>query len=140
MGKHTTHGAADTRQDNPVACPPAIVEPTPATIVRSKKVGKSGAVYLSGLAVGTSVNVAILDSATYIVSSRPADELRALTARIPPAPASPFAALAKLVEGRRHDSVAPRIRSPYTGPDALGLEDSDDDEAGLEVSRSRRRR
>jgi hypothetical protein len=132
--------AAATRQDNPVMdCPPALIRPTNAAIsVRPKRVGKSGAVYLSGLAEGTNVNVAALDSETYIVSSRPADELRILTANLPAAPVSPFAALSASISGRKHTAISPRVRGPYTGPIVLAI--TDGDEVELELARTKRRR
>jgi hypothetical protein len=104
------------RQENPLpatALPPACY--AAAADVKLRRVGKSGAVHISGLPQGVNVKVLTVDQQTYMVSTRPEDEVREMAAKIPPVAMSPFAALSASLHGRKRNMETTRVRGEYTG-------------------------
>jgi len=105
---------ARLRQDNAIAvpAPQAVYSEAP---VRHRKVGKSGAVHIAGLAQGIRVNVLQVEPQTFVVSMRPEREIRELASTMPLAAQSKFAALADVIRGRSYPTTVVRERGTYVG-------------------------
>ena len=116
---------ARMRQDNSLASapPPAIYANAP---MKSRRVGKSGAVHIPELAHGVRVNYMQVDAETFVVSSRPESEVRAIASKMPTASPSPFAALSDSLRGRRFEFATSRDRVGFHGAPRVA-EASDDD-------------
>ena len=104
---------------------PTAVAP-PASPVRHRRVGKAGAVHISGLRPGVTVKVISVDVGTYLVSVLPEQQVRELAASIPRGVGSPFAALSASLESRTLNFESPRVRGDYRSQESLpNLADSE---------------
>lgn len=143
MTQHDTNylrRIARMRRQNPLpaAAPPALYAHAPI-MAKQRRVGKAGSVTIgAGLAQGVKVTVVELDRQTYIVSSRPMDEVQKIAAGMPRAAASPFAALSDSLKGRKHDLSGTRQRGPYAGPITMPSASDEDVLRNANVQRTRR--
>lgn len=86
-----------------------------ADILFDRRVGKSGAVCISGLAQGTRVHVAHVRPGVYLVSPLPEDDVRRIIAQIPQPPQSPYSALIHDLADRKRTPEPKRKHNAFTG-------------------------
>lgn len=97
-----------------------------------RRVGKSGAVCISGLPPGTRVHVALVSPGVYVVSPLPEADVRRIVERLPKPPESPYAALTDLLAERKRPAQAMRAHHTFTG---VIEEQAESPEAVLERAR-----